>query len=112
MRVSFSNSDFTSGRTIMIVLAMMLGSQLFAQEAPKSILDFTQLGFPSEVTIPIPKDTMVYVDAPLSVLNLEVEPHRVENDPDGVFSFYEVGPFSVMESKRNDGRIRFSLIRK
>jgi len=112
MRVSFSNSDFTSGRTIMIVLAMMLGSQLFAQEAPKSILDFTQLGFPSEVTIPIPKDTMVYVDAPLSVLNLEVEPHRVDNDPEGVFSFYEVGPFSVMESKRNDGRIRFSLIRK
>ena len=96
----------------MIVLAMMLGSQLFAQEAPKSIVEFTQLGFPSEVTIPIPKDTMVYVDAPVSVLNLAVEPHRVDNDPEGVFSFYKVGPFSVMESKRNDGRIRFSVIRK
>ena len=96
----------------MIVLAMMLGNQLFAQEAPKSIVEFTQLGFPSEVTIPIPQDTLVYVDAPVSVLNLAVEPHRVDNDPEGVFSFYEVGPFSVMESKRNDGRIRFSVIRK
>lgn len=96
----------------MIVLAMMLGSQLFAQEAPKSIVDFALTGFPSEVTVPIANDTIVYVHAPVSVLNLEVEPHRVDNDPEGVFSFYKVGPFSVMESKRNDGRIRFSVIRK
>ena len=96
----------------MIVLAMMLGSQLFAQEAPKSIVEFTQLGFPSEVTIPIPKDTMVYVDAPVSVLNLAVEPHRLDNDPEGVFSFYEVGSFIVMEAKMNDGRVFFSVIRE
>ena len=96
----------------MIVLAMMLGSQLFAQEAPKSIVEFTQLGFPSEVTIPIPQDTMVYVDAPVSVLNLDVEPHRVDSDPEGVFSFHKVGPFSVMEAKMNDGRVFFSVIRK
>ena len=96
----------------MIVLAMMLGSQLFAQEAPKSIVEFTQLGFPSEVTIPIAQDTLVYVFAPVSVLNLDVEPNRVDNDPEGVFSFYDLGNFIIMESKRNDGRIRFSVIRK
>lgn len=95
----------------MIVLAMMLGSQLFAQEAPKSILDFTKVDFPSEVTIPIPGDTLVYVFAPVSILNLEVEPNRVDNDPEGVFSFYEVGPFSIMEARRNDGRVRFSVIK-
>ena len=95
----------------MIVLAIMLGRQLFAQEAPKSIVEFTQLGFPSEV-IPIPHDTMVYVDAPVSVLNLAVEPHRVDNDPEGVFSFYEVGSFIVMEAKMNDGRVFFSVIRE
>ena len=95
----------------MIVLAMMLGSQLFAQEAPKSILDFTQFGVPSEVTIPIPEDTLVYVFAPVSVLNLEVEPNRVDNDSDGVFSFYDLGNFIIMESKRNDGVVRFSVIR-
>ena len=95
----------------MIVLAMMLGSQLFAQEAPKSIVEFTQLGFPSEVTIPIPQDTMVYVFAPVSVLNLEVEPHRVDNDPEGVFSFYTVGKFHFTEAKMNDGRVFFSVMR-
>jgi hypothetical protein len=99
-------------KKMMIVLAMMLGSQLFAQEAPKSILDFTLTGFPSEVTMPIPQDTMVYVDAPVSILNLDVEPHRVDNDPEGVFSFHKVGPFSIMEAKMNDGRVFFSVIRK
>jgi len=96
----------------MIVLAIMLGSQLFAQEAPKSIVEFTQLGFSSEVTIPIPQDTLVYVDAPVSVLNLAVEANRVDNDPEGVFSFYEVGSFIVMEAKMNDGRVFFSVIRE
>ena len=96
----------------MIVLAMVLGSQLFAQEEPKSILFFTELGVPNELTIPIPQDTLVYVFAPVSILNLDIEPHRVDNDPEGVFSFYKVGPFSVMEAKRNDGRVRFSVIRK
>ena len=91
---------------------MVLGSQLFAQEAPNSIVAYTQLGHPSEVTIPIPKDTMIYVDAPVSVLNLEVEAHRVDNDPEGVYSFYKVGPFSVMEAKRSDGKVFFSIIRK
>lgn len=95
----------------MIVLAMMLGSQLFAQEAPKSILEFTQLGVPSELTIPIPKDTLVYVFAPVSVLNLDVEPNRVDNDPEGVFSFYDLGNFIIMEAKKNDGVVRFSVIR-
>ena len=98
-------------KKMMIVLAMMLGSQLFAQEAPKSILDFTKVDFPSEVTIPIPGDTLVYIDAPVSILNLEVEAHRVDNDPEGVFSFYEVGSFSVMEAKMNDGRTFFSVIK-
>lgn len=96
----------------MIVLAMMIGSQLFAQEAPKSILDFTKVDFPSEVTIPIPGDTLVYVFAPVSILNLEVEPHRVDKDPEGVFSFHKVGPFSVMEAKMNDSGVFFSVIRE
>lgn len=96
----------------MIVLAMVLGSQLFAQEGPKSILDFTRVEFSSEVTMPIAQDTVVYVDAPVSILNLEVDAHRVDNDPEGVFSFYKVGPFSVMEAKMNDGRTFFSVIRK
>ena len=95
----------------MFVLIVMFGSQLFAQDAPKSILDFTKVNFPSEVTIPIPRDTLVYVDAPVSVLNLEVQTHRVDNDPKGVFSFYEVGSFSVMEAKMNVGRTFFSVIR-
>ena len=95
-----------------ILLALALGSQAFAQEVPKSILDFTQLNAESEVTIPIPKDTLVYVFAPVSILNLDIEAHRVDNDPEGVFSFYKVGAFSVMESRRNDGRVRFSVIRK
>jgi hypothetical protein len=99
-------------KKMMIVLAIMLGNQLFAQEAPKSIVEFTQLGFPSEVTIPIPQDTLVYVDAPVSVLNLDVEANRVDNDPEGVFSFYEVGSFIVMEAKMNDGRVFFSVIRE
>ena len=97
---------------ILIVLAMTLGSQLFAQEAPKSILDFTQVDFPSEVKIPIPLDTVVYVDASVDILNLNVDAHRVDNDPEGVFSFYKVGPFSVMEAKMNDGRTFFSVMRK
>jgi len=42
-------------RKLMIVLAMSLGSQAVAQEAPKSILEFTNLNAESEVTIPIPK---------------------------------------------------------
>ena len=91
---------------------MSFGSQAFAQKVPKSILDFTQLNAESEVTIPIPKDTLVYVFAPVSMLNLEVEAHRVDNDPEGVFSFYKVGAFSVMESRRNDGSVRFSVTRK
>mgnify|MGYP001281218516 FL=1 len=95
-----------------VVLALGFGSQTFAQESPKSILEFTQLNAESEITIPIPKDTLVYVFAPVSILNLDIEAHRVDNDPDGVFSFYKVGAFSVMESKRNDGRVRFSVIRK
>lgn len=99
-------------RKLMIILAMSLGSQAIAQEAPKSILEFTKLGFSSEVTIPIAKDTMVYVFAPVSILNLDVEPNRVEDDPVGVFSFYDFGAFSIMESKRNDGRVRFSVIRQ
>jgi len=98
-------------KKIAIIAALVLGSQAFAQEAPKSILDFTQLGVPSEVTIPIPKDTLVYVFAPVSVLNLDVEPNRVDNDPEGVFSFYDLGNFIVLESKRNDGVVRFSVIR-
>jgi hypothetical protein len=97
---------------ILIVLAMTLGSQLLAQEAPKSILEFTQLGVPSEVEIPITKDTLVYVFAAVSVLNLQVEPNRVDNDPEGVFSFYDLGNFIIMEVKRNDGTVRFSVIRK
>ena len=99
-------------KKLMIIAALFLGSQATAQEAPKSILGFIQPDVPSEVTVPIANDTIVYVHAPVSVLNLEVEPHRVDNDPEGVFSFYKVGSFSVMESKRNDGRIRFSVIRK
>ena len=91
---------------------MSFGSQAFAQKVPKSILDFTQLNAEIEVTIPTPKDTLVYVFAPVSILNLEVEAHRVDNDPEGVFSFYKVGAFSVMESRRNDGSVRFSVIRK
>ena len=98
-------------KKIAIIAALVLGSQAFAQEAPKSILDFTQLGVPSEVTIPIPKDTLVYVFAPVSVLNLDVEPNRVDNDPEGVFSFYDLGNFIILESKRNDGVVRFSVIR-
>ena len=98
-------------KKFIIIVAIMLGGQLFAQEVPRSIVEFTKVDFPSEVTIPIPKDTMVYVFAPVSILNLKVEPHRVDNDSEGVFSFYQVGPFSVMESKRNDGRVRFSVIR-
>lgn len=95
----------------MLVLIVMFGSQLFAQDAPKSILDFTKVNFPSEVTIPIPWDSLVYVNAPLSVLNLEVQTHRVDNDPESVFSFCEVGSFSVMETKMNDRRTSFSVIR-
>ena len=91
---------------------MSFGSQAFAQKVPKSILDFTQLNAEIEVTIPTPKDTLVYVFAPVSILNLEVEAHRVDNDPEGVFSFYKVGAFSVMESRRNDGSVRFSVTRK
>ena len=91
---------------------MSFGSQAFAQKVPKSILDFTQLNAESEVTIPTSKDTLVYVFAPVSILNLEVEAHRVDNDPEGVFSFYKVGAFSVMESRRNDGSVRFSVTRK
>ena len=98
-------------KKLMIVLAMSLGNQAVAQEAPKSILEFTNLNAESEVTIPIPKDTMVYVFAPVSILNLNIDPHRVDNDPEGVFSFYEFGNFSVMEVRRNDGRVRFSVIR-
>ena len=97
---------------ICLITVMMLGSQAFAQEVPKSILEFTQLNAESEVTIPIPKDTLVYVFAPVSILNLDIEAHRVDNDPEGVFSFYEVGSFSVMEAKMNDGRTFFSVIRK
>ena len=99
-------------RSLIIVLAMSFGSQAFAQKVPKSILDFTQLNAEIEVTIPTPKDTLVYVFAPVSILNLEVEAHRVDNDPEGVFSFYQVGAFSVMESRRNDGSVRFSVTRK
>ena len=91
---------------------MSFGSQAFAQKVPKSILDFTQLNAEIEVTIPTPKDTLVYVFAPVSILNLEVVAHRVDDDPEGVFSFYKVGAFSVMESRRNDGSVRFSVTRK
>lgn len=99
-------------RKMIIMMAMMLGSQLFAQEAPKSILEFTNTSFTSEVKMPIANDTLVYVDAPVASLNLEVKAHRVDNDPEGVFSFYKVGPFSIMEAKMNDGRTFFSVIRK
>ena len=99
-------------RSLIIVLAMSFGSQVFAEKVPTSILEFTQLNAESEVTIRIPKDTLVYVFAPVSILNLDIEAHRVDNDPEGVFSFYKVGAFSVMESRRNDGRVRFSVIRK
>ena len=99
-------------RSLIIVLAMSFGSQTFTQKVPKSILEFTQLNAESEVTIPTPKDTLVYVFAPVSILNLEVVAHRVDDDPEGVFSFYQVGAFSVMESRRNDGSVRFSVTRK
>lgn len=99
-------------KKIAIIAALVLGSQAFAQSVPKSILDFTKIDAKSEITVPIANDTIVYVFAPVSILNLDVKAHRVDNDPEGVFSFYKVGPFSVMESKRNDGRVRFSVIRK
>lgn len=99
-------------RKILIAMAMMLGSQLFAQEEPKSILEFANDSFNTEVTIPIAKDTVLYVDAPVEILNLTVDAHRVDNDPEGVFSFYKVGKFSVMEAKMNDGRTFFSVMRK
>jgi len=99
-------------KKLMIIAALFLGSQATAQEAPKSILGFIQPDVPSEVTVPIANDTIVYVDAPISILNLEVDAHRVDNDPEGVFSFHKVGPFSVMEAKMNDGRVYFSVIRK
>jgi len=54
---------------------------------------------------------MVYVFAPVSILNLNIDPVRVDNDPEGVFSFYEFGNFSIMEARRKDGRVRFSVIR-
>ena len=69
------------------------------------------LGSKKGLQIVVPFFFSVYVDAPVSVLNRAVEPHRVDNDPEGVFSFYKVGPFSVMESKRNDGRVFFSVMR-
>ena len=95
-----------------MILAIALGSQAVAQEVPKSILEFTNTSSTYEVRMPIENDTLVYVDAPVACLNLEVEPHRVDNDPEGVFSFYKIGPFSVMEAKMNDGRTFFSVIRK
>jgi len=64
------------------------------------------------VTIPIPKDTMVYVDVPVSVLSLNIKSHRVDNDLEGVFSFYDFGVFSIIEAKMNDGRVFFSVIRQ
>ena len=70
------------------------------------------LGSKKGLQIVVPFFFSVYVDAPVSVLNRAVEPHRVDNDPEGVFSFYEVGSFIVMEAKMNDGRVFFSVIRE
>lgn len=98
-------------RKMMIVVAMMLGSQLFAQEEKNSILDFADPRFNTEYSMPIANDTVLFVDAPVQVLGLDVEPHRVDNDPEGVFTFYTVGKFHFTEAKMNDGRVFFSVMR-
>ena len=64
---------------MILITAMMLGCQLFAQEAPKSILDFIPTGVEYKVEIEPWGDTSIYI-YDVSVLNsidgLEFVNHR------------------------------------
>lgn len=99
-------------KKILTVLALVLGSQLSAQEAPSSILEFGNIGN-SEFEL-YGRDTVVYVQADINAFNafdVEETPNRVDNDEDGVYSFYDCGGFSLCEVRKNDGRVLVSIVR-
>ena len=83
-------------RKMMIMMAMMLGSQLFAQEGPKSILDFIPTGVEYELERIPGGDTAVYT-YDVSVLNsidgLVFVNHRKNEMVDALV--YRVGDYVI-----------------
>jgi len=82
-------------RKLMIVLAMSLGSQAIAQEAPKSILDFIPTGVEYELEI-FGRDTSIYtydVSVLESIDGLVFVNHRKNEMVDALV--YNVGEYVI-----------------
>lgn len=79
-------------------ITSLVVSTAYSQSVPNSILEFMDL-YDCESEYEIKgQDTIVYLKTDIGLLGLTVEPNRIDEEEEGTYTFYDLGPYSVCEA--------------